>query len=156
MRTSLIAVAMLALVGVVSVAGAAEPKDVALKIYAEAFNKHNADALDNYATEDFVDHNPDFGQKPGRAGVKEAFKAMFAAFPDLQVKPEQVLVDGNFVTVRSTFSGTHKGEFAGMPGSNKKFSVTLIDIIEVKDGKATQRWGVVDSGALMQQLAPSK
>lgn len=157
MRTSVIAVAVLAMVGMRAVAeDAMSPKDLVLKVYGEVFNKHDVDALDVYAAADFVDHNPDPGQRPGLEGVKAGFKALFAAFPDLHVKTEQVLVDGNFVTVRSTMSGTQKGEFMGMPASDKRFSVALIDIVEVKDGKATQRWGLADSAAMMEQLAPEK
>lgn len=156
MRTSLVAVVMLALAGLrVVAADAVTPKDVVLKFYSEVFNKHDTVALDQYAAEDIVDHNPEPGQKPGREGVKAAFKAMFAAFPDLHVKPEQVLVDGNFVTVRSTLSGTQKGEFMGRPASNRAFSVMLIDIVEVVGGKCTQRWGLVDSATMMEQLAPA-
>src|SRR5689334_2692285 len=84
------------------------PQDVVLGFYRDVFNNHDVEAIDWYVTDTFVDHNPDPGQQPGMAGLKDAFKKLFTAFPDLHINPEQVLIDGQFVTVRGTLSGTQE------------------------------------------------
>lgn len=156
MRRCKVVVALLVLAALqVNAADVETPKEVALGFYQDVFNKQDVTAIDRYLVEDFVDHNPDHGQKAGREGVKDFFQHLFKAFPDLNVTTEQMLVDGDVVTVRSTLAGTQQGEFLGMPASGKTFSVTLIDIIEIKDGKATQRWGLVDFPAMMAQLRPT-
>jgi steroid delta-isomerase-like uncharacterized protein len=153
MRAYLIAIALLAFVAVrVEAEDTGSAKDILLGFYQNVFNDHNLEAIDNFMVEDFVDHNPDPGQKPGREGVKEFFVQLIAAFPDLKITNEQVLTDGDIFTVRSTLEGTQQGEFLGMPASGKSFKVTVIDIVEVKDGKATQRWGVIDAASMMAQL----
>jgi len=125
--------------------------------YKDVMNAHKVDAVDNYCAANFTDHNPDPGQKAGLAGLKEAFKGMFAAFPDLKVKVEQVVEQGEFVTARVTMSGTQKGEFMGMPASGKKFKIQGFDMVKInKDGKATDRWGNFDQASMMQQLTPKK
>lgn len=156
MRTCIVAAGMLALASLGVMAEDVEsPKDVAMGVYRDVFNNHDAAALDRYLAEDFIDHNPDPGQKPGIAGAREFFEGLFAAFPDVNVTPEQVLAEGNFVTVRSTMTGTQHGEFMGMPASHKSFRVTLIDILEVENGRITQRWGLLDAATMMEQLAPA-
>ncbi len=125
-----------------------------LGFYKDVMNAHNVDAIDGYCVAGFTDHNPDPGQKPGLAGLKEAFKGMFTAFPDLKVKADQVVVEGDWAVARVTMSGTQKGEFMGMPASGKKFKIQGIDMVKIKDGKATDRWGNFDQVSMMQQLAP--
>lgn len=155
MRISIMAVALITIMAMrVEAAEEASMEQTIRNFYQDVFNGHDVGAVDRYVSEDFVDHNPDPGQQPGREGVKDAFRQMFAAFPDIHVTTEQVLVSGNFVTVRSTLAGTQDGDFMGTPASHRSFRITLIDIIEMIDGKATQRWGLLDSATMLEQLTP--
>lgn len=108
--------------------------------------------LDDLAAPDFVDHNPDPDQAPGAEGVKAAFRGMREAFPDLKVNPEAIYVDGDTVIARVRITGTHGGEFMGMPPTGKPIDVQVIDIVRIENGKAVERWGVFDGLAMMQQL----
>jgi len=76
-----------------------------------------------------------------------------AGFPDLHMEPEDVLASGDKVVARVMATGTHQGEFMGMPASGKTVNVQLIDIIRFDDdGLAREHWGVVDLMTMMQQL----
>ena len=76
-----------------------------------------------------------------------------AAFPDLRMDPEDVLASGDKVVARVRATGTHQGEFMGMPSTGKSIDVQLIDILRFDDdGLAREHWGVVDLMAMMQQL----
>lgn len=122
------------------------------RFYEEIFNKGNLSALDELIAVDFVDHNPEPGQGAGLAGVKEGFAQFFAAFGDFQVKVEDMIAEGDKVAVRAVMQGTHKGEFAGIPATGKRFSVGLIDIVRFSGGYAVERWGQYDQVGMMQQL----
>ena len=67
-----------------------------------------------------------------------------ATFPDLSIKIEDILQEGNKVVVRSTISGTQKGPFLGYPAKNRKMTIQAVDIHEVKDGKIIQTWHTED------------
>lgn len=124
----------------------------AVRLAYEAFcSGDDATVLERVAP-NFVDHNPDPGQAPGIQGVLEAFAVMRAAFPDLAMSPEDVLADGAKVVARVRISGTHQGEFMGIPASGKTFSTEVIDILRFENGKAVERWGVFDALGMMQQL----
>ena len=134
------------------------PKNTELvkSFYNDVFNAHNVDAISQYCSVDFVDHNPDPGQQPGLDGLKAAFTSLFAAFPDLKVEVLKTVAEGDTVVAHITLSGTQQGEYMGMPASGKAFNIGGMDMVTIKDGKATDRWGYVDAMSMMAQLAPEK
>ena len=76
-----------------------------------------------------------------------------AAFPDLRMTPEDVLSSGDKVVVRVKATGTHQGDFMGVPATGRSIDVQLIDIVRFgDDGLAHEHWGVFDAMTMMQQL----
>lgn len=132
-----------------------DPKLV-LNGFYQAVNAKNYDSMAKYMITDFVDHNPDPGQAPGAYGVQHAFEELYKAFPDLKIQVQQFVVDGEMVVARISVVGTHKGTFMGMAPTNKPFRMGGMDMVRVKNGKATERWGFWDAQAMMAQLAPAK
>jgi steroid delta-isomerase-like uncharacterized protein len=112
----------------------------------------NLDELDELMVPGFIDHDPEPDQAPGAEGVKETFGRMRSGFPDLKLTPEAIYTDGDTVIARVRMTGTHKGEYFGIPPTGKSVDITGIDIVRIEDGKATERWGVFDALTLMHQL----
>jgi steroid delta-isomerase-like uncharacterized protein len=103
--------------------------------------------------DDFIEHEVTPGLAPDKEGVLAFFRMQRAAFPDLKMDPQDVLVSGDKVIARARITGTHRGELMGMPPTGKSVDVQLIDIIRYgDDGLAHEHWGVVDLMAMMQQL----
>ena len=90
-------------------------------------------------------------QSPGREGFKPTAQYFFTAFPDLHVTNEQIVADGNLVVVRSTLAGTQRGEFSGMAPSGKPFSIMVMDMHEMQDGKIVRTWHVENWLGMMFQ-----
>jgi len=66
---------------------------------------------------------------------------------------EDVLPSGDKVVSRMRATGTHEGEFMGMPATGKRIDVPFVDIIRFgDDGLAREHWGVFDAMTMMQQL----
>jgi len=119
----------------------------------ELINAGDIDGFDRVLAADFVEHEESPGLAPTREGVKEFFQMYRAAFPDLRFEPQDVLSSGDKVVARARATGTHEGEFMGMPPTGKRVDVQLIDIIRFgDDGLAHEHWGVFDALAMMQQL----
>ena len=74
------------------------------------------------------------------------------AFPDLDIKVEDVLQEENKVIVRSKISGTQRGPLMGFPAKNRKMSIQAIDIHEFKDGKIVRTWHTEDWMSGLRQL----
>lgn len=122
--------------------------------YEDVFNKHDPNAADKYIAANGVDHSPMPGQKPGLAGVKATFAAMFKAMPDLHATVDDILVDGDRVVARVTLTGTAKNALGPMKPTGKKIKVTGLDYLVIKDGKLIERWGYDDHMAFMQGFMP--
>jgi len=131
----------------------ADKKDTMSRFYEEILGGGNLDLVDELTTDDFIDHEEGPpGTPAGREGVK-AFVSMFReAFPDLKVEVDEMLEDGDLAAARATFSGTHDGEFMGVPASGKKVSIETIDIVRFDGDRVAEHWGVTDVMALMQQI----
>lgn len=113
----------------------------------------DVDAFGDLLADDFVEHEELPGLEPTKDGVKAFFQMYIAAFPDLRMDAEDVLESGDKVVARVRATGTHQGEFIGLPATGKAVDVQLIDIIRFgDDGLAREHWGVFDTMTMMQQL----
>ena len=111
------------------------------------------DGFGDLIADDFVEHEEAPGLEPSKDGVKQLFHMYRAAFPDLRMEPQDVLASGDKAVARVRATGTHEGEFLGMPATGKSVDVELIDIIRFDDdGLAREHWGVFDALKMMQQL----
>lgn len=122
--------------------------------YDQVINAHNPNLVDSFCHADFVDHNP----SPGHSGkglddLKGQFRDFFTAFPDVHFKTNFMVACGDTLVSHISMTGTNSGPMApGMPATNKSFSADGIDIVVIKDGKATERWGFGDSEKMMKDL----
>jgi len=121
--------------------------------FFEELNKGNLGVIDTFIADNFVEHEEmPPGTPPGREGVKAFFSMLRGAFPDLRMDVQQVVAEGDLVSVFLAMNGTHNGEFVGIPATGKRVSMPVADLIRFQNGKATEHWGVTDMAGLMQQL----
>lgn len=119
----------------------------------DVINTGDIDGFSRALADDFVEHDELPGFPPTKAGVVQYFQMLLAAFPDLRMNVEDVIASGDKAVARVQVSGTHKGEFMGMPATGKSVTMNLIDITRFgDDGRAREHWGVADQFALLQQL----
>jgi steroid delta-isomerase-like uncharacterized protein len=88
--------------------------------HASAWNRHDAKALCTNHAEDGVVISPMFSRVEGRAEICRTYAALFAAFPDWELRFEAPIRDGDRLAVLFSVAATHRGEFMGIPGSGKR------------------------------------
>ena len=119
----------------------------------ELISAGDIDGFGELVADDFVEHEESPGLEPTKEWVKQFFHMYRAAFPDLRMEPQDILASGDKAVARVRATGTHQGEFFGMPATGKGIDIQLIDIIRFgDDGLAHEHWGVFDALAMMQQL----
>ena len=74
------------------------------------------------------------------------------AFPDLHHEIVDMVAEREKVAIRLNVTGTHKGEFQGIPPTGKKLSLYEMGFITIIDGKITEGWISADTMRLLQQL----
>jgi steroid delta-isomerase-like uncharacterized protein len=115
----------------------------------EAINTGNLALLDEFVAPDYTEHSEGFeGVEP----FKQQITAFRAAFPDLRVTVEDLLIDGDRFASRTTVTGTHAGDLMGMPATGRRISVEAVDIGRLENGQAKERWGGLNLYSMLTQL----
>ena len=128
-------------------------KALVRQMVEEIFNRGNMSRADEFLAPEFVEREE---LPPGiardREGVKQLTAMFRSAFPDFKATIDDIVAEGDKVVIRQTWSGTHQGEFMGVPPTGKSISINVIDIIRIAEGQFVEHWGVMDQMAMMQQL----
>jgi steroid delta-isomerase-like uncharacterized protein len=88
----------------------------------------------------------------GAEKLKEIVTRLRRAFPDLHVTVEDVIAEGDRVVARNTVTGTHLGEYMGIPPTGKSVTYDEIFIARFVDGRIAETRGLVDVLSQMKQL----
>jgi hypothetical protein len=91
-------------------------------------------------------------QATGAQALKEVFARLHRAFPDLHVTVDDLIQEEDKVVGRNTVTGTHQGEYMGLPPTGKSVTYNEIFIFRFFDGRIAETWGVVDVFSQMKQL----
>ena len=88
----------------------------------------------------------------GLKDFKQYMSGFCDAFPDLHATIDDIVTEGDKVVVRYTVTGTHKGEMTGIPPTNKKVKLWMVEIDRFVGGKCVEGWASMDTLGFMQQL----
>lgn len=108
--------------------------------------------FDQLFADDFVDHTPQPGTTPDKAGVLVLYQRLRNAFTDFHPEIHWQTVDGDIVTTYKVYHGTHNGEFLGIAPTGKRIQFETVDAMRMCDGKITDHWGVANLYSVLQQL----
>ncbi|MFK0244707.1 ester cyclase [Amycolatopsis azurea] len=108
--------------------------------------------IDEVVDPEVVFHAPVPMDTTGARALKQVWTVLLRAFPDLRVEAEDVLADGDRVVSRNTVTGTHRGEFRGLPATGRTVSYSEIFILRFAGGRIVEIWGVVDVMTQLRQL----
>ena len=132
---------------------AEQNKALVRRLMEEVFNRGDISLVDELFAPDFVEHEElPPGIPPGREAVKQLPTIFRSAFPDFKATIDDIIAEGDKVAIRMTWSGTHKGEFMGIPPTGQSVSFGVFDIIRIAGGRVVEHWGQMDNMDMMQQL----
>ena len=123
-----------------------------IKRWIRETDKRNFDVWDEVCSPDYVCH---FAGTPGPMTLdehREATRLAMSAFPDFKTEFNDIVAEADKVVWRVTPSGTHKGDFMGIPPTGKKIKYTAMMVVKIKEGKIAEAWGVADALGMMEQL----
>lgn len=135
-----------------------ENKKLILDHYEAFVHRQDATAVRAQLTADFVDHEMPPGTPAGPEGALKLMEMLHGAFPDLRVRIDDIVAEGDRVAVRATWTGTHRGEFPFLriPPTNRSVVFTGMVLWRIDGDKIAERWATLDRLGLQMQLgAPS-
>jgi len=123
------------------------------RFFGEVFNAGNLAVIDEIKSSTYVFHDPGFPDPiRGPEGFKRYLMMFRTAFPNLHSTLEDLIAEGEQVTVRFTFTGTQQGGLMGIPPTGKPVRVTAILIARLVNGKFVEGWINYDGLGMLQQL----
>jgi predicted ester cyclase len=108
--------------------------------------------IDQIFEPDVLFHAPVPTGAAGTQALKQIWPVLLRAFPDLQVTVEDLIEEGDKLVYRNTVTGTHLGEYMGLPPTGRSITYDEIFICRFANGRIAEVWGVVDVFSQMKQL----
>jgi len=129
-------------------------KAIVQRMIEEVMNQQNLDVIDELFAADYLMHDPAWPTEvKGPEGFKQWTGMMLDPyFSDSRITIEDMIAEGDKVAVRWTWSGTHTGEFMGIPPTGRQIAITGISIHCFADGEFVESWVSYDSQGMMQQI----
>lgn len=125
-----------------------EANKALVRNYLEEIYRGNLDILDEVISEDHVGMH---GRVPP-AQYRANFSEIRRAFPDIQIRFDTLIAEGDWVAMHCTIEGTHLGEWRGIPPTGKHATWTATAFRQVRDGKIVRGYATWGWLSVMQQL----
>jgi steroid delta-isomerase-like uncharacterized protein len=135
-----------------------ENKSIVRRLYEEVWNARKLDVVDELISPSHALHDPNVsGSQMGPDAYKQQVALRITAFPDLRFAIEDTVSEEDKLAVFWVISGTHKGDYEGIPPTHKKISAEGITIHHIANGKILDSYVSWDALGLLRQLghAPS-
>jgi steroid delta-isomerase-like uncharacterized protein len=119
----------------------------------EFWNTGTAAIADEIYSTEFVNHDVIHSSPMGDLeGYKGLILECRTGMPDMQVTTEIMFAEANQVARRWRATGTHEGEWMGVPPTGKQVTLTANTIYRIADGKIVEAWWNFDAVGLQTQL----
>jgi steroid delta-isomerase-like uncharacterized protein len=109
--------------------------------YAEVMNGRELDRVGEYFADERI-----------AEGIRRGCFSYFQSFPDLHISVDELIAEGDKVFCRSTMTGTHDGEYKGIPATGRHVSGESAEVFTIADGKFVGYWCMTNVAGLMRQL----
>ena len=128
-------------------------KAIVRRINSESLVGGNLDFVDELFAPDHVSHSRPPGMPDGAEGMKLFFEYFRNAFPDAEHTIHDQIAEGDRVVTRMTTTGTHQGEYMGIPATGRTMVAEGVIIVRFSDGKVIESWTLFDDLQVHRQLA---
>jgi steroid delta-isomerase-like uncharacterized protein len=124
-----------------------------LEGWAAAWSSHDAEKVLALFTDDCVYEDVTFAVVTrGKEELRAFVNGAFAAVPDIAFELTNRFAAGQFASMEWIMSGTHAGDFPGLPATGKRFSVRGAAIVELQGGQIKRNADYWDAATFMKQV----
>ncbi len=127
-------------------------KKIVESYYENLWNKKDKSYIDKLLSDDIVFRGSLDVTTKGKKGFEEYFDMILTALPDLHHAVETMIAEGNHVSARAVYNGTHKGKLFDFEPSNNRIRYNGASFFTIVDGKITNIWVLGDINSLYKQL----
>jgi steroid delta-isomerase-like uncharacterized protein len=129
-------------------------KEIVLRFNREVVELGDVDAFEELVSPDVINHAAPEGMPNGPESMRHfILQVLRRGFPDVTVEILDQVAEGDKVTTRKIIHGTHRGEFLGIPPSNKRVAIKVIDIIRLNQGRYAEHWGISNIPEIIREIS---
>jgi len=126
--------------------------DLLNRYYEEMWNPWQFDLAHELLTDDFRFRGSFGVEIVGPEAFKHYMRLVQSAFPDFHNRVDRSISTPRQVVAQLTYSGTHQGEFLGIPGTGRRVTYPGIAIFDRRDQRFAAGYVVGDRAALMEAI----
>jgi steroid delta-isomerase-like uncharacterized protein len=130
-----------------------EPRELLERLHTELFASGDLATLDRFFAPDVVSHDMPPGFPQGIEGVRLFFSAFREGMPDVEVRIDEIVAEGDRAAVATMIEGTHTGALMGVEPTGRRIAVRGIAMVRVADGRIVEHRGLTDTVGLLRQLS---
>ena len=116
--------------------------------YLECCNEHDVDRMASFYTSTIKVNDVPMGP----AGVAAQFAPLFSAFPDWHWEMRHLVVDGDYIALHFTVTGTHRGSFQGIKATGRRVTTVEFTLYRLEDDRFAEVWDLTDMDAVMRKI----
>ena len=125
---------------------------LARRWFAEVWTAAGEPTIDEFMADDSVGHMEGADVR-GPAAFKAVRAQLLGAFPDLSVRVEEIIAEGDNAVIRWNVAASHEGDDLGIPASHQRVHFRGLTWMKFRDGRIVKGWDSWNQGALIQQLS---
>jgi len=120
----------------------------------DAWSGGNLAVADDLLAEEFVLHDPVAGREVvGRDAERALISGLRQAIPDLTFTIDDIVADGDDVTIRWLAEGTHGGELLGFAATGRALAIRGVDMYRLSEGRIAESWTFWDLPGMLRTVS---
>ncbi|HUI51415.1 MAG TPA: ester cyclase [Terriglobales bacterium] len=132
---------------------AAAHKEIFGRLYHSIWNERRLEFIPLVIADTHALGDPTvLGRGVGPENYRRQVERFLTGLPDLRFDIEDTISEGEKLVVSWTITGTHRGEFLGVPATNRKVSFSGITINHIRSGKIIETTVIWDGLGLLEQF----
>ena len=129
-------------------------KKIVIRFNKECIEQGNPQSFEDLLSNQVINHSAPVGMPNGKESFYYFLNSILRqGFPDLKVEILEQVAERDLVTTRKKIRATHTGEIFGIPPSNKKVEINVIDIIRLQNGKYIEHWGQSNFDEVLKMIS---
>jgi steroid delta-isomerase-like uncharacterized protein len=123
------------------------------RLYHSVWNERRLEYIEQVIADSHALGDPTVaGGAVGPKAYRRQVERFLTGLPDLKFTVDDTISEKDKLVVAWTITGTHRGEFLGVPPTNKRVSFSGITINQIENGKILESTVIWDGLGLLKQF----